>query len=250
MPGLSKSSLDLIHKSINHWLAGKRYETTSMAFGTAVHAAVLEPERWPRDFVKGPPARRGSKAWLEAEAEAAGAGLSLLEEDVWENVDRAWRAVYEHQAANRILLEGGGLAEGSVFVEDPDTGLLLKCRPDLLFKEKRLAVDLKTTKDSSPQSFARSCGTFRYDVQEAFYTDCLHNLFDGEWDFLFIAVENQEPFNVSVFQLDESDREYGRDEYRKDLKKLVDYYEKGGIPLGYSDGVNLIQIPGYMRRGD
>lgn len=248
-PGLSNSSLSMIHHSINHYLNKVRYETDSMRFGTAVHSAVLQPETWPRDFTRGPDCDRRHKEWKAAEKEAEAAGKMLLPLDLYDNVERARDAVFSHPAdvVNHISY-GQGTAESSIFVADPDTGILLKARPDFIVPDGQICLDLKTTKNASPTEFARSCGTYRYDCQQALYTDILHWEMGGVWDFKFIAVESMPPFNVGVYEIHREDIAAARQLYRQDIRKFINWAEGYEVFTGYSPEETTVRIPGYMRR--
>ena len=51
---ISKSDLDLLHKSAAHYRANKtapREETADMRLGTALHCSVLEPERFTSTYI-------------------------------------------------------------------------------------------------------------------------------------------------------------------------------------------------------
>ena len=52
-PELSKSSLDRIHKSIDHYEAPWKPPTDKMKMGTAFHTLILEPELFDAQFVQG-----------------------------------------------------------------------------------------------------------------------------------------------------------------------------------------------------
>ena len=52
-PEISKSSLDRIHKSIDHYEAPWKPPTDKMRMGTAFHTLILEPELFDAQFVQG-----------------------------------------------------------------------------------------------------------------------------------------------------------------------------------------------------
>lgn len=248
-PGLSNSSLSRVHQSINHYIEGFRVETDSMRFGTAVHSAVLQPETWPRDFMCGPDVDRRTKEWKAAEREAAEKGLMILPPDLYENVERARDAVFSHPAdVISHIAYGNGVAESSLFVADPQTGILLKARPDFLVPDERLCLDLKTTKNASPTEFAKSCGTYRYDCQQALYTDVLSWQLGGQWTFKFIAVESLPPFNVGVYEIHPLDIATARQIYQQDIQRFVNWIEGYEVFTGYSPDEGTVRIPSYMRR--
>lgn len=97
-PGVSKSSLDLIHKSIAHLQNRSlvRIETPAMVLGTAVHTAILEPHLWPDGYLRGPDADRRAKEWKEAQEEADRYGLILMKRDDFDKVDMMAASVASH----------------------------------------------------------------------------------------------------------------------------------------------------------
>lgn len=112
-----------------------------------------------------------------------------------------------------------------------------------------MIIDIKTTKDASPDSFSKSCGQFRYDVQEALYTDMMSAAFGGDdWRFIFVAVENDPPFSVGVYQLRPDDRMIARAEYSADIHKYMQWVDGYESFTGYDPDTKTISVPGYFRR--
>jgi len=248
-PGISKSGLDLVHKSINHFLGAKKEETDAMTLGTAVHAAILEPHTWPGQFVRGPDVDRRTAEWKTAAGKAQANGLTIMKSDDFDKVELMATAVLSHMdPAIALIKDAAGIAEGSLYQADPRTGLLIRCRPDYLVPDHHLIIDLKTTKDASPDEFARSCGNFRYDVQDAMYTQMVSHAFGGDWKFIFVAVENTPPYNVGVYELSAADKDFGHQTYRADLNKFAQWVEGYEQNTGYLERRSTISIPGYFRR--
>jgi exodeoxyribonuclease VIII len=155
-----------------------------------------------------------------------------------------------HPVINCVL-DGEGIPEGSLFAAEPSTGALVKVRPDYIIPDRRVILDVKTTKDASPEGFARSCGQYRYDVQDALYTDLSAQYFGGDsddWEFLFLAVENTPPFNAAIYRLSEADIEYGRMAYLADIRKYMSWADGYEEQTGYQEGEMTLTIPGYFRR--
>lgn len=249
-PGISKSSLDMVNKSINHLLNRQevRKETPQMVLGTAVHAAILEPNLWPDGFVRGPDADMRTKEWKDARS-ALPAGVKLMKPADYDKVEQMAVAALSHpDPVIGYIKNMQGIAEGSLFQRHPQTGLLIKCRPDFLSPEHKVIVDVKTTKNASPEDFAKSCGQFRYDVQAAMYTDMVTREFGGEWKFVFIAVENQPPFNVGVYVLSPQDLDFGSVIYNQDIAKYAQWYDGYETNTGYQEECMTLQVPAYFRR--
>ena len=126
--GISKSSLDLIHRSPAHYLASKsmpREETPAMKLGTAFHTLVLEPARFVAeyDFIEGD---RRTKAVKDAIKDAEAAGKVILTKDEFDEVSGMRDSVFKNRIAATLL--DGATIEHSVFSELD--GVRVKCRPD------------------------------------------------------------------------------------------------------------------------
>ena len=253
-PGLSKSSLDLIHKSVNHFLSRSavRKETPAMRLGTAVHSAILEPDDWPGGYVRGPGVDARTAEWKEVSEQALASGRVLLPPDDYDKVEMMRESVLSiDNKYVDLIKDSSGIAEGSLFGEDPMTGALLKIRPDYIIPEKKLIIDVKSSKNARPAEFARSAGIFRYDVQAALYSDVAATHWDSDadkWEFVFLVVENQPPFNAAVYHLHYGDVEEARREYLADINKYMQFAEGYEVDCGYGGENTCLKIPVYIRR--
>lgn len=249
---LSKSTLDLIARSpLHYWSAfldpnrEPRVETPAMAFGTAVHTAILEPDAYRDRYVVMPKVDRRTKEGkalaesYEAEADAKGAELISQVDD--EKIDRIMHAVHDHPVAGKLLATG--VAEQSAFWRDPETQVWCRCRPDWLIASPLAIVDVKTTADGSHEAFTASAFKWRYHVQAAFYLDGIAAATGDRPDsFMFLVVEKEVPFAVSVFYADEEFLAAGRAEYRRCLRIYADCLQNNKWP-GYNLAIQPIGLP-------
>jgi len=104
-------------------------------------------------------------------------------------------------------------------------------------------IDLKTTTDASPDAFSRKLWDLDYHVQAAYYLD-LWNEVTGEnrTAFVFIVVETEPPYAVSVFNLSGKAICIGRETYVKDLQRMMECLERNEWPA-YSNEVVEINLP-------
>lgn len=244
----------------------KREPTPAMLMGTALHTAVLEPELWDSTVVVKPadapsrptenqlvqPARTGTKtydAWLDAcarrdwwaEFDKTCAGKVLLSVKDADEVRRMADAVRKHPAAG-FLLELPGRREASYTWEDPQTGLQCKTRPDWHSEDRRIVVDVKTTRDASRVEFAKSVANLDYHVQAAWNQDAL-----GAEQFITIAVENVRPFAVAVYPASGAMIAAGQRRIEAAMALLAECHASGIWP-GYGDLVQEpIELPGWCR---
>lgn len=253
--GVSKSSLDKIHKSPNHWLESEYEQKDHLDFGSAVHAKVMEPHVFDTEFRRATTDDRRSRGWKEQWSQAQNDGVILMPPKRYDEVSCAADAMMRHPVAGPWFERTDAIAEGSLWVEEPNTGILVRVRPDWLLLNDGLVVDLKTTKDASPGDpgggggFPRSCGQWRYDVQHALYTDMLSHHFGRPFDFVFAAVESQPPWGVGVYHIDQESVDAARYQYMQDLAKLIDFVENATYGGGYPDEIQTVEIPKYFKRG-
>ena len=252
-PGISKSGLDLLARSpLHYWhryLSGRpadRIETGAMRFGTAVHAAILEPEDYARWVVMPKVDRRfkEGKAIAEAaEARAAQEGVRIIEQHEHNAILDIAAAVRGHPVIGQELATG--VAEVSGYWIDEETGVFCRCRPDWL--GAGLILDVKTTENAEPSAFLRSAYTYRYWVQAAFYLDgvAANGLNVGQ--FLFAAVEKAPPYAVMAYNASPALIEAGRREYKRLLRLYADCATVNRWP-GYGDTVEMDLPPWAAER--
>lgn len=242
---ISKSGLDLIHKSPAHFRWAKdnpRDETPAMRKGSLVHCLVLEPHVFGNEYALLPPTiklRRGK----EYEKFLADVGdRVVLTAAEHEEADRIATAVRANPAALKII-ENATAIEQSVFAEDFATGVKVKCRPDI--RANSHIYDLKTTRNANARSFAYSVRSFRYHVQAAFYMDVCQAAGIEVEHFGFIAVDTEAmPYQCTVFhRLSAESIEQGRAEYREDLELYRQCLERDEWP-GYPNEYDELDMGG------
>lgn len=249
-PGVSKSQLDQMAKSPAHYLASlttQRKETAAMRIGSIFHGMVLEPET--THIAVAPQCDKRTKEGkaIYAEFEANNSRSIIVTADEGEMLFGMVKSVMAHPAA-RALLNGPGIAEGSCFWFDEQSGELCRCRPDF-YREDGIIVDLKSTDDASLEGFTRSVAKYRYAVQAAMYSDGVSAAtLKPVHGFAFVAVEKSAPFAVQCFQLDFQSLEAGRITYQRNLLDLADCKAANKWPA-YSDKVELLSLPNWALKG-
>lgn len=218
-------------------------------FGSAAHKVVLGsgPEMV---VVPHPDWRTKDAKAMRDEARAAGK-IAILERD-HERVQDMAAAIRAHPMANALLNPEYGHAEQSLFWHDPESGILLRSRFDVL-RDKvpgRLYIpDYKTGDSANPDSFARSAANFGYPQQDAWYTDGAKSLGYEDPAFLFIIQEKEPPFLVSVVELDDEARRAGRARNRRAITVYRSCIDNARWP-GYvaDDDLEVIRLPYWYLR--
>ena len=199
-------------------------ESEPMSLGDALHAAILEPRRFAREFVLEPdPAEvapgnvkpRATKAYRDAVAEIEAAGVAVLRLDAWASIQLMKTAIESHPLAAKALERAPERELAMLWDRDGRP-----CRGRLDAAGDRLVIDLKTTRslrDFSPFAVTK----YGYHRQAAWYVDGAHRLGRDVEHYLAIAVENSAPYDVGVFTFDAGLLSYGHDDCEELVAKLA-----------------------------
>lgn len=246
-PGVSKTGLWTIYtQSPAHYRFGVREEKNHFDVGTAIDNAILEPEKFAAEVMKGPDDRRGNK-WKDAEAEATNTGRLLLTSGDYELVETIRDAVHADSWINSIITSSKAVVQQSAYALDPATGMLVRCRPDLRRPDLNLKVDLKSARSAHPAEFARAVINYGYHAQEAHYTDTWAAAGGGDEAFAFLVVEKKPPYAFAVYELPPSIVEEGRVAMRKALDVYAEC-ERSGVWPAFGGGVQELAFKHWAYR--
>ena len=220
--------------------------TPAFDFGKVAHALVLG-EGGPIQIVDAD--NWLTKAAKEQRAACYAAGVTAVLRAEHDDAQALRDAVMRHPTAAALFLDGH--AELSGFWTDEATGVGLKFRPDWLtdLDGRPVCVDLKTTQSADPREFARSVAKWGYDLQAFWYLAGLaaHGVEDAR--FIFVAVEKQLPYPVSVIELDAQALENGRKKMRRAIDLYARCIESDTWPA-YGAGIHTISLPQWAYRND
>ncbi|MFH5927422.1 PD-(D/E)XK nuclease-like domain-containing protein [Roseomonas xinghualingensis] len=217
-----------------------RPSTPSLAFGSLVHCAVLEPHRLEDRYAVTTVERRGTKAWEAACLEAG--DRELVKQADMDDALRLRDAVQRHAIA-RELLSPGLIVEGSLFWDDPETGLRCRARPDGIRRDLKALVDVKSAADASYDEFGRAAAKYRYHWQEPMYRDGIQHVEGWVPDaFIFIVVEKEAPYLVAAYELDAADVDKGRRRVRETLSAYAEC-KRSGIWPGLPENLQRLTLP-------
>lgn len=252
--GISKSHLDEVARSPRHYW--NRYlnpnyrrpePTEAMRLGSAIHAAMLEPDVFAKQYCMRPPGidlrtTIGKQRFAAFEAENLGKDI-LKEDDHRLCMDLA-KALRDHPVAGPLFSDGK--SEQCYFATDPETGALVKCKPDWQI-DNGMMVDLKSTTDASPSTFSRDVAKYRYFVQSPWYKD-VHKILYGELPpFVFVAIEKEEPYAIGVYYLDATDEQFGRNIARRDLARILECKAANAWPDFGTIEAMPVKMPAWIR---
>lgn len=234
---ISKSDLWKLNDSPIHFLQ-KTPETEAMAFGKAVHTAILQPERYGSDVVVSPKfdMRKKDDKAASAAFKLSNSGKTVISCDDDEMVKGIVTAFGAIPKASAIL--SNGKAELSAFAVIG--GVRVKARFDFLMSKAPVILDIKTTRSSNKKDFQRQCEDFGYYVQGAFYADIAEAVTGKAHGFGLIPIEKEPPFLWSIYQLDQAFIEIGRREYLALLDKHKNTIGAGNLVESLSPSNYLI----------
>ncbi|EKA9228887.1 exodeoxyribonuclease VIII [Salmonella enterica] len=230
-PGVSKSQLDDIADTPAIYLWRKNApvdteKTKSLDTGTAFHCRVLEPEEFSKRFIIAPEFNRRTSAGKEEEKtfleECARTGRTVLTAEEGRKIELMYQSVMA-LPLGQWLVESAGYAESSVYWEDPETGILCRCRPDKIIPEFHWIMDVKTTADI--QRFRTAYYDYRYHVQDAFYSDGYRAQFGEIPTFVSLVASTTAEcgrYPVEIFMMGEDAKLAGQREYRRNLQTLAE----------------------------
>lgn len=244
---------------ILHGTTKPHESTSSMDIGTAVHTMVLEPDKVDLEIAVSPVFNRRTKQGKEdlLRFEVENQGKLILNEKQFEQASAMANSVKSHPSA-AILLDDC-ICESSIYwwykSMDPDDNTeykeMLKVRPDAINRSHAVALDLKTTADASYTGFMKSVEKYFYHLSAAMYLEGINQcqeLMDelGQFayrNFVFICVENVEPYLVATYELGKDYLDLGKMIYRACLRNLRSAKENEWP--GYDNEIRILEPPAW-----
>lgn len=220
--GINKSTLWEIRRSPAHYkylLDHPLEDTPSLRFGRALHAALLTPAAYKREYVASPDFDKRTKAGKEAYAEWASkipSDATIITEDEAQEIKDMLKAYRGCPDAKNLLKKSK--RELPIFWKDKNLGLKCKCRVDALTASA--VIDIKTTADGCLDSFRRDALKYGYHVQAAHYLDGVEALTGKRLDWYFIAIEKNPPYGIHVMKASPGFIDFGEFERNVLMERL------------------------------
>lgn len=232
--GCNWSTLKYMRQSPKHYLhalKNPREDTEALMLGRVTHCMVYEGDKLSLRYAPEPRFNRtmkdetaiargydgGKEAAEQFSARCSTLGLEVVKADLFERASQMTKALLADPEASPLLV--GGYSEQLVTWTDAATGIECRGRVDHI---NGCLSDLKTTRSIEPRAFAASAVRLGYHAQLAFYADGLlaNGIALSELPVI-IAVENEPPFDVAVYQFELADIAAGRRVYRECLDRLA-----------------------------
>lgn len=234
-----------------HAIDHGRPEKRAFDFGHAAHSKVLgvgEP------IVVIDAASYSTKAAKEARDAAYADGHVPLLAHENEQVDAMAAVLREHPQAGPLFAPGRGIAEQSLFWQDPQTGVWLRAMVDWMLPagpgQRLIVVDYKSCISADPAAIAKSFDSYGYYRQAPYYlagakTLGLHQ--GQEPAFVFVFQEKTAPYLITIVQPDPDSLMWGERDNRLAINTYAQCKATGHWP-GYADDVLPVSLPTWTVR--
>lgn len=227
-----------------------REETRALRIGTAIHRALLEPERFASEYVAEPDVDGRTKDGKAAKA-AFRASLAptsvVIDADEHALVVRCAENASAHPAVRDLLR--GGHAEETLTWHD-QSGIACKGRVDYL--APGYLLDIKSTRAETLLQLGREIAGRLYHGQLAFYLDgaVASKRVDALASQVFVvAVQTVEPFDVMPVRIMPEDIERGRSLYRSLLRQYAECQAANYWP-GLAPQIVNLALPEWADAGE
>lgn len=200
----------------------------------------IRPDHWDSWRTK------DSQTW---KAEQIAAGKTVVTEDDLIDVVGMAESLARHPLVKAGILDGA--VERSLIWKDPETGIWLKSRPDVIPNASGIVADLKTTSSVTDEALAKSLGSFGYHCQGALVGDGLKEVYGLDMEaFALVWAEKVEPYCTRVTTLVPEDLERGRLQNRAALRSLARCLDTGKWPGpgGDREDAVYLSLPAYAAK--
>lgn len=257
-PSVSSSGLRLLwQKSPKHFYANwpynpayeediEREESAAFTLGRAAHHLFLGEDDFSLQFIERPAKIAGlawqgnrteCKAFLKQQADA---GRTVLTPADIKTI-RGMAASLADEPLAITLLQGA--VEQTLLARDPETGLWLKARPDVIPTSDGMFADLKTTASVLDYDLKMTLRKFGYNQQGALIWEACELLglpFEG---FALIFVEKKPPYCTRVIELSDDDLGRGRLQNRAMIRRIKRCLDENNWPGPGNADAELFSMP-------
>jgi hypothetical protein len=257
-PSVSSSGLRALWgKSPKHFYARWPYnpgydaevdseESAAFTIGRAAHHLYLGEDDFALQFIERPEKIAGlawhgnrteCKAFLKQQATA---GRTVLTPNDIKTIRGMANSLAEEPLAIDLLQ---GAVEQTLIARDPDTGLWLKARPDVIPTSDGMFADLKTTPSVTDIDLKMTLRKFGYHQQGALIWEVCELLgipFEG---FVLIFVEKKYPYCTRIIELTEDDLGRGRLQNRAMIRQIKRCLDAGSWPGPGKSDAEMFSMP-------
>jgi len=227
-----KMFIEKCPRAFQHVIDNPIKTTAAMKFGTAFHMYVLEPGQFLKHYAIEPDGidkrtTLGKSTLLQFNESLNGReAISHKDYSLIVNMTRNLE-VNEHYS----LLNNCTQFEKIYLWKNEGFDILCKGKLDAVNTKDKYIVDLKTTRDASPETFKETIINQKYHMQAAFYCDAL-----GYEDYYIYAIEKTKPYCICVYKISKEMLAAGRVMYTCAISDYKAYVKDGEVPRDYNGG--------------
>jgi len=207
---VSASGLKMMAKSFRLYYVKQsllRSYSPALDMGTALHEAVLEPEKFDID------------TYTDLTAAQVNALRCMIN-----NTNVMFGYILEHTSN-----------EMSILCDDQQSGFKRKIRVDAYDRVKGIAYDVKSTRHASPKAFERDAYELGYHIQAAFYLDTLKLRGMKANHFAFLVTPSISPYEPYAYVVTKELIEEGRGQYSYLLDGYSDFLKSNNKEASFME---------------
>lgn len=253
--GLSSTGVKNILRSPAHYKSDVFERSRAMEIGSAIHAAVLEPDYFKEKYMlledvptrQKPEYKAAVKALSTKDADGNctgdGSQYVFIKTEI-DNLRGMYRSVKRNKTAMAIYQQGG-FSELAAFIECPVTGVLMKCKFDRITAETDISLDLKKCQDARKEAFTRAIGSYGYYISAAYYSHIYRLLTGCDLSFKYNAIEEKAPWGSKVYTADAGSILMGEIKFNEALLIYKECSDKNEWP-SYPEEDEEISVPNWV----
>lgn len=225
------------------YLHDKPYESDAMNFGSAVHAALLEPDVFQNEYAICPKLDKRKKGAKEiiADFELKNEGKKIIDSEDFEKINLIRDRCLKIGAINSALSEFS--KEKTYLWTDSEYGDM-KARLDLVNDDAGVVIDVKTTRNADEREFTSQLLALRYDIQMLHYSVAL-----GKKTTVYSIAIESESAEVALYDLNNivfSD--FTRNRYNAALKVAKEVLKMTACPPKYKQEIIDLKLPEWAKK--
>lgn len=235
-------------------------ESDAMRFGTMFHTSVLEPDTFGDHYTvmpdfhldagnvtaKGERSDSKATAYYKAKVKeyaTENSGKQFVSKDEIDLVSRMSKMCWNHKDLHQLLTSDAVIEEPIYWEKD----IRKKCRPDLVSRNYRVVLDLKTCDEANPAAFASKIAKLGYFIQAAWYREALRHSVGYDFRFVFAAVSKKEPHEVGLYEIDSEDMEWAENKCQELVGELVRRTDEDDWFSCWQNGINTLKLPNWVK---
>ena len=242
LPGIRSSHLRLMLTSCPaafQWAVNNDADESSEAqrLGTAVHALTLQTATV--ELKQDGRTTEGKRHNAECEARAH----IMLGRDDYQHAAGMWAVVDPLLSSLGVKVNlCTHVIERPIQWQDADTGMICKCRPDVIGMRNGLLLDIKTARNAKLPAFAHASYQYGYHQQMAYYRMGAASQGVIVTNVVLLVVESKPPYLTVAYPMSEAALSRGEADMRRALQLVAECKRTNQWP-GLPDGA--IDLPAW-----